>query len=785
MQDFKEIETKVENIWKENKVYKYIEDNTKKIFSIDTPPPTVSGKMHIGHAYSYVLPDFIARFKRKMGYNVFYPFGLDDNGIATELLVEKLAKIRAKDLEKSKFIELCLKHTKEAEEELHSDFNKLGLSCDWNLLYRTISPEVVRVAQYSFLDLYSKGKIYRKKGPILFCTKCQTAISQAELVDLEKSTYFNDLIFKLEDGKEIIIATTRPEFLPACVAIFVNPEDNRYKNLIGKNAIVPLFNQKVKILADNKVDINKGSGIVMCCTFGDQTDMEWYKAYNLDLKEAITNNGLMTDICGKYAGLKIEDARKEIIEDLKKENLLKDQKQINHAVNCHERCLSPVEILVNDQWYIDYLKDKEFFIEEANKISWIPKHMKIRYDNWVKNLQWDWCISRDRFYGVPFPVWYCKSCNKPIFADIKDLPIYPEESYPKNKCDCGSNEFIADKSIMDTWSTSALTPLINMGWPDKDVSNVIPMSMRPQGQDIITLWAFNTIVKTLYHLGKLPWNTLMINGYVVDSKGDKMSKSKGNIIAPQELLDKFGKDAFRYWCAQVTLGDDISYSEKEMLTARKLIIKLENSMNFVNLAIKDFETIPEIKSENFIDTWILEKLYSINKLNIEDLEKMDYSHAIQRIRDFFYFDFCDNYLEFIKYRFYNGSDKEKQELASTIFKVSLEILNQFNIFLPFTTEEIYQNIFKKYVKENTLINLNWTENKAVNETILSKGENFKEVITLIRKYKSENNLSMKAEIENISLKVKYPIEDDERKEIEKILFVKNITYIIDKEYSLN
>lgn len=772
--DYKETEKDIWTFWEKEKLFSYNKEDKKPIFSVDTPPPTVSGRMHIGHAYGYTIADFIVRYYRKKGYNIFYPFGLDDNGIPTELLAEKNAKVRAKDLEKSEFVKICLENTKKAEELIIDDFKSLGLSCDWDLLYRTISPEVIKVSQYSFLDLYKKNKVYLEKGPILWCTNCQTAISQAELEDIEKDTYFNDLIFKLENGKEIIIATTRPEFLPACVAIFVNPDDNRYKELIGKKAQVPLFNHWVKIYSDNRVAIDKGTGIVMCCTFGDQTDMEWYKSYKLELKEAISKHGRMTSICGKYENMKILDARKEIIEDLKKENLLINQKPLKHIVNCHERCGTAVEIIVTDQWYVNYLDDKDYFITEAEKINWVPRYMKVRYDNWVKNLQWNWCISRQRYSGVPFPVWYCKNCGKPIFAEYEDLPIYPEETQPNKNCDCGCNEFIPDKNIMDTWSTSALTPLINMGWPEKDTSKSIPMSFRPQGHDIITLWAFNTIVKSLYHTNKLPWNNLLVHGHVLDSQGNKMSKSKGNGIDPIKVVDNFGKDPFRYWCAQVTLGEDIPYSEQELLAGKKMIVKLINSMNFVELVLKDFESIPNIESKNFIDLWILNKLYKITNDNNLDMQKYDYTHTIQRLRDFFYIDFCDNYLEFIKYRFYNGSKEEKEELANTIYKISFEIINQLSIFLPFVCEDVYKRLFEKYNNEKSICFVPIQEYDNINLDYIKKGEDFKEIISYIRKYKSQNQLSMKEPIKEITIEGNYSLDNNEKEAINKILFVENI-----------
>ncbi|MAE13313.1 valine--tRNA ligase, partial [Candidatus Woesearchaeota archaeon] len=483
-------EPKIQKQWEKEGIYSYNPKSEKPVFSIDTPPPTVSGQMHLGHALAYSQTDFIARYQRMKGKNVFYPFGFDDNGLPTERFIEKKLKIRARDMPRPKFVKLCLKETEETEKELKQDWSALGISPDWNLCYRTIDPYVTKLSQRSFLDLNKKKRVYRKKAPTIWCPTCQTAIAQVELEDHERPATFNDIIFKLETDDDLIIATTRPELLSSCVAIFYHPTDERYKSLKGKKATVPLFNYNVEIMEDERVDPEKGTGIVMCCTFGDQTDMEWYFAYNLELKESISKDGKMTKLAQKYQGLTIQEAKKAITNDLKQANLLTNQKPISQTVNVHERCQTPIEILSSKQWFIKYLDLKQDFLDAGDKLNWYPKHMQVRYNNWIKGLQWDWLISRQRFFGIPFPVWYCNKCQEPLFAQDNQLPVDPTTTQPKQTCPCGSKEFTPEQDILDTWATSSLTPQIATKWTEDEdfFKKMFPMSLRPNGHDIITFW---------------------------------------------------------------------------------------------------------------------------------------------------------------------------------------------------------------------------------------------------------------------------------------------------------
>ncbi|MBS3163734.1 valine--tRNA ligase [Candidatus Woesearchaeota archaeon] len=743
----KESEKKWQEFWEKNKIFSFNKKSKAPIYSIDTPPPTVSGEMHIGHACSYSQQDFIARYKRMSGFNLFFPFGTDDNGLPTERLVEKTYGIKAKDMPRNDFIKLCIDFLKKELPRFVQDWKNIGISCDWDIKYSTIDAHSRKISQWSFLDLYKKGRIYRKDAPAMFCPECKTGVAQVEVHDKERDSMFNDIIFKV--GKaDIIIATTRPELLPACVAIFYHPGDSRYKHLKGKKASVPLFNFEVPILEDIRADPKKGTGIVMCCTFGDQTDMEWQKAHNLPIKIAITEDGKMKDIAGNYKGLTIRDARKEIIEDLKKNSLLVSQKPIKHVVNVHERCGTEIEFIKSKQWFVKYLDLKQDMLKWGSELVWYPNYMKHRYSNWVRGLQWDWLISNQRYFGVSFPVWYCKKCNEPIIAEEKQLPVDPQKDKPLiSKCPkCSSNEFIPENDILNTWFTSSMTPQIAIQLMDKEMQKkLFPMNLRPQAHEIITFWLFNTMIKSRLHFGKNPWKEAAISGFVT-LQGEKMSKSKGNIIRPQEVLEKYGADALRFWAASSKLGEDFDYQEKDIVTGQKTIVKLWNAYSFISMHLKDFDhKKPKLEP---IDQWLLLKLNSLVKECTGYFDKYEYSFAKSKVENFFWNTFCDYYLEIVKDRLYNPDKRGKESRKSaqyTLYNTFLTTLKLFAPIMPHITEEIYNDYFIKKEKDKSIHISKWPEqDKKLQDKKLEKlGDKFISVIKEIRQFKSKNNKSLK------------------------------------------
>lgn len=459
--NFKDVQEKLQKLWSDEGIYAP-DLSSKKQYSIDTPPPTVSGSLHIGHIFSYTQTDIIARYKRMSGYTVFYPFGFDDNGLPTEKFVEKKENIQAHSLARSEFIARCLTATHEVEDQFKLLWQTMGLSVDWNFWYSTISEQSRRLSQLSFIDLYKKGYVYRKNEPALYCAFCRTTVAQAELDDTEVASHFTDIAFKDIEGNDLVIATTRPELLPSCVALLYHPDDARYQHLAGTQAVVPLYGNTVPLIADELVLPDKGTGLVMCCTFGDTTDIEWFKKHALPYKQSLGPDGKFMSHIDIIAGLKPQEARKKILEQLTLNGLVRAQKDIVHTVNVHERCKKEIEFIVVPQWFIALLPYKKELIALADQVEWYPAFMKTRYVNWVENLSWDWCISRQRFFGIPFPAWHCNSCSAITLAPESLIPIDPQEkSDAVTVCgSCRSVDICPDTDVMDTWNTSSITPYL-------------------------------------------------------------------------------------------------------------------------------------------------------------------------------------------------------------------------------------------------------------------------------------------------------------------------------------
>ena len=784
-----EKEEKWLNYWKDNNIYEFKPDH-REVYSIDTPPPTVSGKIHIGHIFSYSQTEMMARYKRLRGYNIFYPFGFDDNGLPSERLVEKEQGKKASEIGREAFSKLCYETTDKYENEFKDLFSKMGVSTDWNVAYKTVSPSTIKISQLSFLDLIEKGHCYHKESPALWCNECLTSIAQAELETKTIKTTFNYINFKTEDGETFTIATTRPELLPAIVSVFVNPQDEKNKHLIGKKALIPVINTTVPILGDEKVGIDKGTGIVMCCTFGDQTDIEWWKKYNLPLKNIFTNDGKIIDTVPNYGGLKIKEARVKIIEDLKEAGVVSKIEDLEHEVQVHERCGKEVEYSVMKQWFIDIMNHKEDFLKMGDEINWHPAHMKNRYVEWVNNVMWDWCISRQRYFGVPFPVWYCKDCGKPIFAKTEDLPVNPLIDTPSCNCVCGSSEFIPETDVMDTWATSSVTPLINMRYGTEDnLEDILkPMSLRTNASEIIRTWDFYTIVKSFYHFGQKPWDNVMISGFVMAGKGEKISKSKGNAKNdPIDLIKDYSADVIRYWAGSGRLGTDIVFSEETLLRGKKLINKIWNVSKFIEMHLTDFED-KEFNDFEYIDKWILGNFAEMEKGFIKYLDEYEVGLALNTLERFFW-NFCDNYIEIVKHRLYRPEEFGETPRYSgqkTVYMILYKLLQDFSIFFPFITEEIHQELYH----DNKSIHL--TEIKPFDydfKSEIKNGNLIVDIISSARGEKTNNNVSLKTPIKNLEISVNSELKEainSSIKDFKATLFIENlILNDIDKDYKID
>ncbi len=738
MLDIKSMEDKWKDYWLKNNIFKFKNNENKKIFTIDTPPPTVSGKMHVGHAYSYPQQDFIARYKRMKGYNIFYPWGFDDNGLPTERFVEKERNVTIDNTDLATYIKICREVSKESEKDLYKAWYDTGLSADFTDYIDTSSDFSIKLSQELFLDLVNKKRAYRSEAPYITCPTCRTAISQIEMKDAIINT---DLVYINFNG--IDIATTRPEMLGSCVALFVNPDDDRYKNLINKTVKIPLYDYEVKIMADDSIDKNFGTGAEMLCTFGDQNDLELWRKYKLDSRIILKNNRINDD---KFIiNLSVKDARKKIIDKLKENNYVIKIEKIKHNVNTHERCGTPIEIGISKQWYIKDLDIKNELINFGDKIEWIPDYMKTRYTNWVNGLKWDWCISRQRYFGVPFPVWYCNKCGSIIPANDDELPVDPRLDKKHRICSkCGSDDLLPETDVMDTWATSSISPTLYLKHKNFDVKT---MDVRFQGHDIITSWAFTTILRSYLHYNEIPWEKIAISGNVYDPFGQKMSKSKGNIVEPKGIINTYGADALRFWASTTLPGENIKLREQDLIRGKKTVIKLYNSFNLLKILYNNEK--PEKTDIKFaINKWILTKMEKTVKDVTSYMDKYEIMKARNTLDKFFWDTYCDNYLEIIKNEM-QKSDRRKETIYTSL-NVMENILKMYSPVMPFITEELYHEIyndfngsisFEKYPEYDN--NLVFEEETDIDYII--------NIIDKIRNIKSNMKVSMAQPLENLTV----------------------------------
>jgi valyl-tRNA synthetase len=758
--------------WETSGVYQYDREAAQPVYSIDTPPATVSGHLHMGHVYSYSQPDFLARFWRMSGYNVFYPMGYDDNGLPTGRLVEKLAGRTAREIVREMgrraFVEQCRAIGREYGAEYEALWRRLGLSVDWRHTYRTIEDRSVRISQHSFVELAERGVIERRQAPAIWCPECGTAIAQAELDDLERESTFYTLAFRASsDGATLPIATTRPELLPACVAVFVHPRDARFQALVGQSVTVPLFGQSVPVLEDPDADPAKGTGAVMCCTFGDVTDVGWWYTHKLPLVEAIDAEGHLTDAAGPYAGQTVREARRQIVRALHDTGLLLDQTPTDQTVRVHERCDTPVEYIVTPQWFLRVLDFKEQLVRAGEQIDWHPPHMAARYRQWVENLGWDWCLSRQRAFGVPFPVWYCQECGQVLLADVDQLPIDPQEDTPGRPCACGSTTFAPERDVMDTWATSSMTPQIAGGWLTDPAlyEQVYPMSLRPQAHEIIRTWAFYTIVKSFHHFGTVPWQETAISGWGIAGEGmGKISKSRGGgPAAPMDMIDRYSADAVRYWAASTSLGKDAVISEHKIEMGHKLVNKLWNVARFNQRFLLDADPAHarpilagatpgnEIPPLSPADRWILSRTQRLIRRATEGMRNSDFATAKSEVESYFWTELADNYIEMAKLRLYDETDETHDGARYALYHALLTVIKLLAPFLPHVTEQIYLGLYAGQEGSPSLHGAPWPAPDARLEDDASEtiGETLVQAATAVRRYKSEHSLPLGSELERV------------------------------------
>ncbi len=766
-----EIEEKWSKFWNDEKVYKFDEEGDNP-YIIDTPPPFTSGVPHMGHALWWTWNDIIARFKRMTGYNVLLPQGWDCHGLPTELKVEKEYGIKKDN--KEEFLKKCDEWTEISIEKMKSRMIRLGYSSDWDYEYKTHTPEYIKFVQKTLLKLYKKGLLKRVKHPVMWCTKCRTTLAKAEVGYKEVDGTLYYIKFPIKEGGHIQIATTRPELLPACVAIFVHPEDDRYKDKVGKHAVVPFFDREVPILENEDVDMEFGTGAVYLCTYGDEMDIKWQKKYGLPEIDIINEDGTLNDNAGPFKGLTTEEARKRIVEELALKGLMVKEEPYKHNVLCHterQSCMNPIEFIPKEQWAISAKEFNQKIIEMADEIKWSPKYMKTRLVNWAQSMDWDWIISRQRVFGTPIPFYYCKDCGAVIPVDEKDLPVNPAIEKKVTKCPkCGSTNIVGETDICDGWVDSSITPLVVSGyWKGSEKwKKFYPTTLRQQGHDIIRTWAYYTMLRCYLETGEKPWEEILINGMVLGPDGREMHKSLGNVIEPDEVLEKHGADTIRMGLVLLGLyGKDAAFSWKDMEYCYKFLIKLWNIYRFSMMHLEG--TIPkEPEKLNLVDRWILSKLSKVEKDVRKLLEDYQFNVALTKVQTFVWHEFADYYIEFVKHRLYE--DKDESALY-TLYNVLLSSIKMLAPFAPFITEELYQNYFRELEGEKSIHLTKWPEHNFVDENAEEKGELLKDIISYIRKFKTNNGMKMKDPLKKVT--VDADIEDIEE-EIRKIMNVSEV-----------
>lgn len=752
--DHAQVETRVQERWEREEIYRFDDSRLEKVYVIDTPPPYPTGRMHLGHALNWVYMDVIARYKRMRGFNVLYPQGWDCHGLPTEVKVEETHGIKKGDVPRERFREMCIQLTEQNIARMRDQMKALGYSIDWSREYITMRPECMRRTQYSFLKLHEKGLIYRGEHPVNWCPRCATAIAYAEVEYEERETHLNHIQFQVEGG-HVTIATTRPELLPACVALAVNPGDERYCGLVGHEATVPLFGRKVRIIADKDVDPAFGTGIVMICTFGDKQDVEWVKKHGLEVIRAIDRDGKMAEAAGKYQGLGIEESRRAVLEDLEAAGLLAKREKLPQSVGCCWRCSTPIEILVEKQWFVGVKALKDQILDASKRMRWHPPHMEQRLATWVESMTWDWVISRQRIFATAIPVWYCQSCGEAILAREEQLPITPSAgNCPLDRCpQCGAKDFVPEIDVLDTWMDSSITPLTISGWPDDMArfDKLYPADLRPQGHEIIRTWAFYTVARCLALTGREPFKDLLINGMVLAEDGRKMSKSLGNVVEPDDLVARYGADAVRLWAAMGgTIGSDIPFNEKDVKFGNRFIRKLWNAARFA--AVDSRAVGREPKELDLQDRWILHRLNALTSRVTAYLEEYRFDRALPEISDFVWHDLCDVYIEEIKHRLYSPEVYGEESREAAVYTLRKAVVQSLQLLAPYTphfAEEVYSAF---YPAGGSIHRAAWpeAEDRHISEEAERLGAIVNGVITRVRRYKAEKGLPLNHELEELS-----------------------------------
>ncbi len=796
---FTETQNKWIYYWRKENIYKFDITNKGEIFSIDTPPPFVSGTLHIGHVLNHSWIDFVGRYKKMRGYNVYFPQGFDCHGLPVELAVSKNYGISKDDREK--FLEKCVEWVENNIENMTRQLDELGYSTDWDYTYRTMSDEYKRKVQYSLLFFYKKGWLYREKFPTHFCVNCETSVAKAEVGYQEElgKLWYIKLPIVGREGEFLTIATTRPEYMEACVAVLVNPRDDRYYDLSAVEVEIPFTKRTVRMFLDENVDMTFGTGIVYVCTYGDEMDIKWKLEYELDEIQIFTEDGHMNEN-SKYQGLSILEVREKIVEDLEDMGLLEKIEDYEHRIIIHSErssCRKPIEFLPVYQWFINVKDFKDEIIDSAEEVLWYPEKHKQRLIDWANGLDWNWVISRQRVFGTPIPFWYCQNCGEIIPPNEEDLPIDPVllpppvDSCPK----CQGKQLIGEKDVCDCWIDSSITPLVISKWLEDDkffeLTYTNAKVHRPQGYEIIRTWLFYTLFRCKRLTGITPFYDTMINGMVGGPDGRKMSKSFGNIVSPDEVTPIFGSDAIRQWAAMGSLGDDypIEYtwinthnkqpiSDEKILSERKnlpeskfnkkykrrfeqligasrFLTKIWNAYRFLyfntgKIPIDDFRY--ENVKLGSIESYFFSKFNALLETLTQHFDGYNWHEGFSMLKSFFWSDLCDDYIEAIKYKFYLNDESTKITALKNALILFYEVLKIFSIIMPFISEEIYQIIYQPLKSLKSIYFEEWpVPFEKISKDLVEKGKLAIEIIKSLRTTKSQLKIPLNNEVKKVVL----------------------------------
>ena len=739
------IEDRWTEYWLEEEVYQY-EDTGATDYLIDTPPPYPTGNLHIGNALGWCYMDFLARYHRMQGEDVLYPQGWDCHGLPTEVKVEENRDIHRTDVPRDEFRQMCIEHTETQIEAMKGQMQMLGFSHDWSHEYKTMDPEYWGKTQRSFVEMADSDYVYRDEHPVNWCPRCQTAIADAEVENEDREGTLYYITFPGVDNDDIEISTTRPELLAATAGVAVNPDDERYADRVGETFEVPPIGQEVELVADEEVDPDFGTGAVMISTFGDKQDVDWWARYDLELRPVITEDGHLSGLAGEYEGLTIEEAKEQIPEDLEAAGHLQDSEPTDQSVGVCWRCDTPIEILSKDQWFVEVRQDE--ILEYATEVDWIPEHMYARLEEWTEGMDWDWVISRQRVFATPIPAWQCEGCGHWEIATVEELPVEPTETDPEvGSCpECGESSWVGETDVMDTWMDSSISAMHVAGWPEADFE---PVALREQGHDIIRTWAFYTLLRTAALEEQRPWDTALINGMVFGPDGHKMSKSRGNVVSPDEAVEEHSADAFRQAMAiGGQPGSDVQFQWKEVTSASRFLTKLWNIFRFASGHFD--ERTPEIEAPAYrdADIWIRSRLSTVADEVEAEMDAHRFDSALRTLREFVWQTVADDYLELVKGRLYNGRPGERNAARRALYDVLSASVRMLAPFSPFVAEEIWQHLPGT---EGSVHRAPWPTVDVADEESEWIGEVIAEAAREVRAWKSEMGIALNEDLERVEL----------------------------------